>query len=508
MTISSTGPPAGGVNNEHHARVVVVGAGLSGIAAAVKLRRSGISDFVVLERADRVGGTWRDNTYPGCAVDIPAPVYSFSFRPNPDWSRNFPTQPELLAYIEDTVRELDLAGCLRLDTELVEAAWSDQRQRWVLTTTRGRFVAQHVIFASGLLTEPKIPNVPGLESFPGQMFHSARWDHGVDLAGKRVAVIGTGCSSVQIVPEIQPVVARLYVFQRTAAWVVPRLDMRFPAAVRGLFRRLPAAQRMFRRFLDLVLRVMAVVMRRASVARLLNPAGRWLIRRQVPDPALRRVLTPDFTIGCKRLLLSNTYLPALCRSNVELIPHALAEVAGGELVAADGTRAGVDVIVFGSGFELRHPPIASRIRCRDGRLLSEVWAKETPEAYRATTLPGLPNAYLLLGPNIVMYNSLLALAESQLEYVIDAIRTAQERGLAALEVKPEPFRSFNDELQHDLGPSVYNNGGCSSFYLDEHGRNFVSSPWSFGRLRRDLSRFDIENYDTVRAGAPGGPEDG
>ncbi|HET8681971.1 MAG TPA: NAD(P)/FAD-dependent oxidoreductase [Micromonosporaceae bacterium] len=509
MTISSTGRAAGDVSSEHHARVVVVGAGLSGIAAAVKLRRSGISDIVVLERADRVGGTWRDNTYPGCAVDIPAPVYSFSFRPNPDWSRNFPTQPELLAYIEDTVRQFDLAGCLRLDTELVEAAWSDERQRWVLATTRGRFVAQHVIFASGLLTEPRIPDVPGLDGFPGRMFHSARWDHGVDLAGKRVAVIGTGCSSVQIIPEIQPVVARLYVFQRTAAWVVPRLDMRFPAAVRRLFRRLPFAQRVFRRFLDLVvLRGMALVMRRASVARLLNPAGRWMIRRQVPDATLRRALTPDFTIGCKRLLLSNTYLPALCRSNVELVPSALAEVDGDELVAADGTRAGVDVIVFGSGFELRHPPIADRIRCRDGRLLSEVWAKDTPEAYRATTLPGLPNAYLLLGPNIVMYNSLLALAESQLEYVIDAIRTAQERGLAALEVRPEPFRSFNDELQRDLAPSVYNNGGCSSFYLDEHGRNFVSSPWSFARLRRDLSRFDIENYDTVRACAPGGPEDG
>lgn len=502
MTHPDAMPAPVAADAEQRVHVAVIGAGLSGIAAAVKLRRSGISDFVVLEKADRVGGTWRDNTYPGCAVDIPAPVYSFSFRPNPDWSRNFVSQPELLAYIEDTVAEFDLADRIRLSTELVEAAWCDQRRRWLLRTSDGRIVAQHVIFASGLLTEPKIPDIPGLDGFPGPAFHSARWNHGVDLAGKRVAVIGTGCSAVQIVPEIQPLAERLYVFQRTAAWVIPRLDFTFPAPVRRLFRRVPAVQRALRRACDGILRGMALAVRRAAVARLLTPAGRWVLRRQVPDAALRRQLTPDFTIGCKRLLLSNTYLPAVGRSNVELIPYALAEVRGNELVAADGTRVEADVIVFGSGFELRHPPIASRIRCRDGRLLSEHWSRHSPEAYRSTTIPGLPNGYLLLGPNIVMYNSLLALAESQLDYVIDAIQTAQRRHLDALEVRPQSVRSFNDELQRRLGPSVYNNGGCSSFYLDEHGRNFVTWPWSFRRFQRYLSRFDIDSYDVVpRVGA-------
>ncbi|MGW7003968.1 flavin-containing monooxygenase [Streptomyces sp. NPDC054933] len=489
--------PAG--TGEENAHVIVVGAGLSGIAAAVKLRRSGIIDFLVLEKADRVGGTWRENTYPGCAVDIPSPIYSFSFHPNPGWSRNFVNQPELLSYIEGTVEKFDLAGVIRFRTELIEAAWSEERSRWVMETTRGRFVAQHVIFASGLLHEPSVPVLPGLDSFPGEKFHSARWNHDVDLTGKRVAVIGTGCSAVQIVPEIQPLVQKLYVFQRTASWVLPRPDFELPGAVQMLFRHVPVTQRLFRCAWEVFLHTLALLMRRASVARVLHPVGRQVLMRQVPDPELRAKLTPDFTIGCKRLLLSNSYLPAMSQPNVELIPHALTEVDGAELVAANGERAEVDVIVFGSGFELRHPPIADRIRGRDGRLLSEVWSMASPEAYRATTLLSVPNGYLLLGPNIVMYTSLLKLAEVQLDYVVNAICTARARRIDTLEIRPEPFRAFNDEAQRALASSVYNNGGCSSFYLDEKGRNFVTWPWSARRLRNDLARFDIENYVTTPA---------
>ncbi|MGW2329591.1 flavin-containing monooxygenase [Streptomyces sp. NPDC001700] len=484
---------------EQQAHVIVIGAGLSGIAAAVKLRRGGITDFLVLEKADRVGGTWRENTYPGCAVDIPSSIYSFSFHPNPGWSRNFVGQPELLSYIEDTVEKFRLAPALRFGTELLEAAWSEERRRWVLDTSRGRFVAQHVIFASGLLHEPIVPSLPGLDGFPGDTFHSARWNHDVDLTGKRVAVIGTGCSAIQLVPEIQPHVRELYVFQRTAAWVIPRLDFRVPGPVRRLFRHVPVTQRLFRGVSDGFLKALALVMRRRSSARLLTPVGKGLLRRQVPDPELRAQLTPDFTVGCKRLLLSNTYLPALTRPNARLVPHALAGADGSELIAANGERVEVDVVVFGSGFEMRHPPIAERIRGRDGQLLSETWKAKSPEAYRATTLPALPNAYLLLGPNIVMYNSLLALAEAQLDYVVDAIRTARDRGIDAMEIRPEPFRSFNDEVQRGLASTVYNTGGCSSVYLDEKGKNFVTWPWSTKRLRNGLARFDIENYATTPA---------
>lgn len=495
------------MNDEPNYHVLVVGAGLSGIAAAVALRRAGITDFAVIERADRVGGTWRDNTYPGCGVDIPAPIYSFSFNPNPGWSRNFVSQPELLAYIDDTVAKFGLAEYLRLSTELLKAVWSDERQRWLVTTSRGRCTARHVIFAAGLLVEPSIPDVPGLPGFPGEVWHSARWRPDVELAGKRVAVIGTGCSGVQLVPEIQPLVRQLMVFQRTASWVIPRLDFPFPTALRALFRWLPGTQSVVRRLLGLFLTGLAFIMRNAKRARLLQPVGKLLLRLQVRDPELRAQLTPDFTIGCKRLLLSNTYLPAMSRPNVRLVPHALRAVDGPELIAADGTRTEADVIVFASGFELRHPPIAARIRGRDGKLLSETWKTGRPQAYRGTTLPGLPNAYLVLGPNVVMYNSLLALAEAQLRYVIDAIRTTDSRGATAFEVRPEAFRTHNEELQRELRSSVYNAGGCANFYLDEHGDNFVTSPWSIRRFRTELSRFDVENYDDLPPTGNGGGYD-
>ena len=490
-------PPATG-DEATHLRVVVVGAGLAGIAAAVKLKQAGITDYVVLEKADRVGGTWRENTYPGCGCDIPAPVYSFSFNPNPQWRKNFALQPEILAYINDTVDKFALQPKIRLSTELIEAAWSDERRRWVLDTTAGSYVAQHVIFAAGPITEPSIPAIPGIESFQGDVFHSARWDHELDLTGKKVAVIGTGASAVQFVPEIAPDVAQLHVFQRTPSWVVPRLDFPFPTAAQALFHRLPAVQRGLREAVDVILRTLSMLMRREQTARLLNSVGTALLKAQVPDTTLRAALTPDFTLGCKRLLLSNTYLPALSKPNVELIPHALVAVDEHGVLAADGTRREVDVIIFGTGFDVSHPPIASKIRCRDGQLLSDRWAV-SPEAYLATTVPDAPNSYMMLGPNILVYNSFLALAEAQLDYVIDALVTTERAGIEVIEIRDEPFRTFNEEVQAGLAPTVFNNGGCSSYYLDARGKNFAAWPFSTGSLRRRLSRFDLQNYHAVPA---------
>lgn len=475
-------------------KIIVVGAGLAGIAAAVKLEKAGITDFVVLEKSDRVGGTWRDNTYPGCGVDIPAPLYSFSFNPNPAWHQNFARQPEILTYIEDTVEKFDLKKFLRMQTELVEAVWSNERKRWVLETTQGTYVAQYMIFAAGPITEPSIPDVDGIDTFDGAVFHSARWNHGVDLTGKRVAVVGTGASAVQFVPEIQPEVAQLHLFQRTPSWIVPRLDVPFPGAVRSGFRKLPIVQRGLRAGIDVILRSINAMMRHERAARILNPIGLAWLKVQVSDPELRKQLTPDFTLGCKRLLLSNNYLPALSEPNVELIPNALAGVRGNTVIAADGTERDVDVIIFGTGFDVSHPPIAHRIRDMDGKLLSERWAV-SPEAYLATTTPRVPNAFIMLGPNILVYNSFLDLAESQLDYVIDAVTTLEQECAEVFEVGDRAFREFNTDLQKALTRTVFNNGGCSSYYLDAQGRNFTAWPWSTGRLRRDLSRFDIENYD-------------
>ncbi|KAA0017679.1 flavin-containing monooxygenase [Antrihabitans cavernicola] len=484
------------LGEEQEFRVVVVGAGLAGLAAAYRLEQAGITDFVVLEKADRVGGTWRDNTYPGCGVDIPAPLYSFSFNPNPAWEHNFALQPEILAYIDDTVNKFDLAKYLRLRTELIEAAWSNEHRRWILETDNGSYVAQYVIFAAGPITEPTIPDVDGLDDFEGDVFHSARWNHDVDLTGKRVAVVGTGASAVQFVPEIQPAVEQLHVFQRTASWVVPRLDIPFPGAVRSGFKHLPVTQTGLRTVTDGILRSISTMMRHERGARLLNPIGLAWLRLQVPDPELRAKLTPSFTLGCKRLLLSNSYLPALAMPNVELIPQALAGVGTRHVVAADGTEREVDVIIFGTGFDVSHPPIASRIRDMDGNLLGDRWA-DSPEAYLATTTPRVPNAFIMLGPNILVYNSFLGLAESQLDYVIDALRRLEQDGVEVFDVRDEPFRTFNDDVQKALGHTVFNKGGCSSYYLDAQGRNFTAWPWATGTLRRRLSRFDVDNYTTL-----------
>lgn len=493
-TVSLDGAPAADRGRSVDVQVLIVGAGLSGIAAAVKLRDAGITNLLVLERSHRVGGTWRDNTYPGCAVDIPSAVYSFSFRPNPRWRSNFARQDELLAYIEDTVEQFGLSEAISLGEEMLDASWDDAARVWQVRSTRGIRRARHLILACGILSEPVAPQVRGLESFPGPVFHSARWDHDVDLAGRRVAVVGTGCSAVQLIPEIQPRVGHLTVFQRTPAWVVPRLDFPIPGWLRRMFERVPFTQRAFRGASGSVLLALALLMRRPATARLLQPAGLLLLRRQVRDPRLRRDLTPRFTIGCKRLLLSNTYLPAMGRSNVTLVPQALSRVEGDRLVAADGTTTRADVLVLGSGFELRHPPFAARVRGRGGVLLAERWGPTSPRAFAGTTMPGFPNAYLLLGPNLVQYDSLLTLAELQIDYVIEAVRTMHRRGIAVTEVTESACAAYNRGVQRALATTVYNRGGCSNFYLDEHGTNFVSWPWSRRRLARRLAEFDLGDY--------------
>ncbi|GGC52287.1 NAD(P)/FAD-dependent oxidoreductase [Hoyosella rhizosphaerae] len=477
-------------------RVVVVGAGLAGIAAAIKLERAGIDDVVVLEKADRVGGTWRDNTYPGCGCDIPSNVYSFTFNPNPDWNSTFALQPDILEYVEATAEKFDVYRKIRFRTEVTEARWDSEARRWLIDTTNGSFQSQFAVFAGGPITEPKLPDVPGIGTFTGDIFHSARWNHDLDLSGKRVAVIGTGASAVQFVPEIQPVVSQMYVFQRTASWVIPRVDMPVPGLLKSVFRKAPATQRGMRHGLDGILRLLTLAMRHEAAAKRLNIIGTSFLRAQVKDPELRKHLTPKFSLGCKRLLISNEFLPALTKPNVELVPHALQSVGEHSVTAADGTTCEVDVIIFGTGFDVSHPPISRHIRGEDGTMLSDAWTA-SPEAYLGTTTVNVPNAFIMLGPNLLVYNSFLGIAEDQMNYVIDAITKADKYGVEVLSLKPEVLREFNDDIQEALQHTVFNHGGCSSYYLDENGKNFAAWPYSTTLMRKRLSEFDIESYDTV-----------
>lgn len=478
--------------------VVVIGAGLSGVATAVQLRQAGVEDFVVLEKSDRVGGTWRDNTYPGCGCDVPSVLYSYSFAPNPDWSRLFAGRREIQAYVERTAERFGVYDHLRLDTEVLEAAWSDDERRWLVKTADTLYAARFLVCAAGPLTEPALPDVPGIDTFGGEVFHSARWDHDVDLSGKRVAVVGTGASAVQFVPEIQPHVAELHLLQRTPSWVVPQPDVPISAPARALFRRAPVTQRLVRGAVDRILEGLTFALRHPALLRGLEPLGRAMLRAQVGDPELRAALTPDFTLGCKRLLLSNSYYRSLTRPNVSVIPHALTSVGEDHVVAADGTRRDVDVIIFGTGFDVSHPPIAARVRRGDGRTFAETWLA-SPEAYLGTTVSGVPNAFVLLGPNLLVYSSFIGIAEAQIGYVVDALEQMERAGAEVFDLRGEVQRDHNARVQRDLQRTVFNAGGCKSYYLDEHGRNFAAWPWSIAELRRRLARFDLDSYDTLPA---------
>ncbi|GGR24827.1 NAD(P)/FAD-dependent oxidoreductase [Streptomyces netropsis] len=492
-----------------HVRVAVIGAGFGGLGAAVRLRREGVTDFVVLERADGVGGTWRDNTYPGCACDVPSHLYSFSFAPNPDWPRAFSGQSHIRAYLERVADTFGLRPHLRFGAEVRSMRWDADELRWEIDTAAGPLTADVVVSATGPLSDPKIPDVPGLGTFPGKVFHSSRWDHGYDLRGKRVAMIGTGASAAQIVPAVQPDVERLTLFQRTPPWVLPRFDRRITAAERWLHTHVPAT-RAARRGLLWGVRELQVGLftKRPNQLGLVESLAKAHLRRAVKDPALRARLTPDYRIGCKRVLLSNDYYPALARPNVDVVASGLAEVRGSTLVAADGTETEADAIVFGTGFHVTDMPIADRVTGADGITLAESW-KDGMKALRGTSAAGFPNFLTLIGPNTGLGNSsLILIVEAQLNYLADYLRQLDTLGgRAALDARPSAVNAWARMIRTRMERTVWNSGGCDSWYLDEHGHNTTLWPGTTAEFRKVTRRVDLAEYRLLRMPrrAPGAP---
>jgi cation diffusion facilitator CzcD-associated flavoprotein CzcO len=481
---------------------IVVGAGFAGIGAAIKLEQAGFGDFAVLEKSDNVGGTWRDNTYPGCACDVPSALYSFSFAQNPNWSRAFAEQPEIQEYLERTASDHGVTRRIHFRTEVRDARWDADGQRWRLDTSAGPYSARVLIAGAGPLHEPNLPDLPGLDSFEGNAFHSARWDHDYDPAGKRVAVLGTGSSAIQFVPEIQPKVEHLYLFQRTAPWVLPKPDRRISKVERALYRRLPLTQRALRGAIYNTQELIQLAQRRPAV---MNRVGKLMIRhmhRQVKDPALREALTPNFTLGCKRMLLSNTYYRALTQPNATVVPHGVTEIRPNGVVGADGVEREVDAIIFGTGFHVTDPPIAARVRGADGRSVADVW-QGSPRAYLGTTVAGFPNYFILIGPNTGNgHSSAIVLIEAQLEYILDAMRTMRARRAATVEVRRDVQAAYNERVQEALSNTVWNAGGCKSYYLDRNGSNSTIYPWTTIDLRRRTSKFDARDYVLRGAAVP------
>ncbi len=486
--------------SRHH-EVIVVGAGISGIGAVIRLQQMGIADVVVLEKGDSLGGTWRDNTYPGCACDVPSALYSYSFAPNGDWSRLFAGQNEIREYIERTADAHGVHARVRFGTEMLRAQWDEATRRWTLETSNGTYTADAVIAAAGPWNQPLIPDIPGLDGFTGEVFHSSRWNHDYDLTGKRVAVVGTGASAVQFVPEIAPRVGRLHLYQRTAQWVLPKPDTALPAAVRTTLTALPGALKALRRIEYGIMEALGVGFRNPWMLRVIQQIGRLQLRTQVRDPELRRALTPDYTLGCKRLLMSNTYYPALGRPNVEVHDNAVRSVRGNVVVGADGVEREVDAIIFGTGFHILDMPIAGRVFDGQGRSLDDHW-KGSPQAYLGTTVAGFPNAFVLLGPALgTGHTSAFMILEAQLNYLTAAIAAARAAGWTRMEPRPEVQAAFNAEVQEALATTVYNAGGCHSYFLDVNGRNSFNWPWSTGRMRERLRHFDEAAYLTSTGSA-------
>ncbi len=477
------------------ANVVIVGAGFSGIAMAIRLKQQGMNDFLILERAEDVGGTWHYNTYPGCMCDVPSHLYSLSFAPNPGWSHTYSPQEEIREYLRKCADEFGLRAHLRTGVEIRAANWREAEQQWEIETSAGVFTAQVLVSCMGPLTEPMVPDIPGLESFEGKVMHSARWDHDYELKGKRVASIGTGASAIQYVPEISPDLERLYVFQRTAPWVMPHSDRPITEIERALYRRVPAAQRLVRGavYAGRELLVFGFA-KKPRLMRVLAKLARSHMRKQISDPQLLEKVTPDYTIGCKRLLPSNRWYPALQQPNVELVTGALREVRGRSVIDANGVEREVDTIIFGTGFHVTDTPYANQVRGREDKLLSEVW-KGSPRAYLGTSVPGFPNLFVLLGPNTGLgHSSMLYMIESQVEHVLQAIQTMHRRGATTIEVRPQAHAEFNREVDSRMQGTVWDTGGCSSFYIDHTGRNATLWPdWTW-RFRQRTRHLDADAY--------------
>ena len=477
---------------------LIVGAGIAGIGLGHQLRRAGLHNFVILERSNRPGGTWRENRYPGAACDVPSHLYSYSFAPNPDWSRLFAPQPEILAYVERCAHAFGLMPHLRLRSAVQRARWDADAARWRVETSTGeRYDARHLVSCAGhALSRPVYPDAEGRERFAGVQMHSSAWNDQVDLRGKRVAVVGTGASAIQIVPSIAERVGQLYVLQRTAGWLIPRPDVAMPPAVRRLFAVAPWTQKLVRGAIYSYMEAYAAgYVFEPRLLAIRERSALAYLREEIPDPELRRALTPTHRAGCKRILISSDYYAALRRPNVTLVPEGLRALDEQAVVTAGGRRLEVDVVIHATGFETAEASPPFELVGRDGLTLADAW-REGISAYLGTAIPGFPNLFLLLGPNSGLgHSSMIYMMESQFAYIVDALSRAHREGWRWFDVRPDVTRRYNDWIQARLARSVWNTGGCESWYLTRTGRNTTVWPGFTFEFRHRLRRFDPASYE-------------
>ncbi|RXJ73716.1 cyclohexanone monooxygenase [Veronia nyctiphanis] len=477
---------------------LIIGSGISGIGAAIRLQNAGMTDFVILEKFSDIGGTWRDNTYPGCECDVPSALYSYSFEPNPAWSRIFAGQKEILGYVQNTVKKHNVRDFIQFNVEVQKGEWNEEETCWWVHTSEGLYKANKVISCVGYLHEPIIPNLPGLNSFKGEVFHSSRWQHDVDLTGKRVAVVGTGASAIQFVPKIQNKVSELHIFQRSPQWILPKTNLRVPKFAQMLLAVKPLYSA-FRGMLYSGMELFGIGFRRPAILKQIQRIAKFNINRHIKDPELRKKVTPSYIMGCKRVLLSNEYYPAIAKSNVDVIHSGVKEIRGNTVVGTNGEEREVDVIILGTGFYVSDLPVADKITGASGKTLADIW-QGSPEAYRGTTCTDFPNCFVILGPNLAIgHNSAFIVIEAQLNYVMGALEEMRNNEIDRLEVSASIQKAYNEKVQHDLQKTVWNTGGCTSYYLDANGKNSIGFPWSTLKMKQLLNHFDSQAYRLTKS---------
>ena len=493
--------------------VAIIGAGISGLGMGAALRHAGIEDFVILERAGDIGGTWRDNTYPGIAVDIPTFAYQFSYAMKPDWSRFFARGDEVKGYVDEFAAEHGVLDKIRFHSEALSRTWDEGNHLWRLETPSGEVTARFVVSAIGAFVDPKPVEIEGLDEFEGKVIHSARWDHDYDLAGKRVAIIGTGASAVQIVPRIAREVGRLDVYQRTPIWISPKFDPRIPAWLQGVFRRVPLTQRFAygacSAIVEFLLNFMVVNYRRFPFG--VNGAEancrRW-VRRQVHDPELQRKLTPDYGLGCKRPSISNSYLSTFNRDNVELVTDPIERFTAGGIRTENGGEHEIDAVVLATGFRLASDPENYRrtpVRGRDGFDLATHYERNRLKSYEGVSMPGLPNHFMIFGPHGFIGASWHVLVQTSSRHIVRVLEECRRRSATAVEVTPEATERFFAMVDKRLAGSLWFSGNCAtanSYYFDQHGDTPYLRPTSSWQARRAAARFPLDDYRYARLDEP------
>ena len=482
-------------------QVGIIGAGFAGLIAALRLQQSGRNSFVIFERAHDVGGTWRDNVYPGCACDVPSHLYSIATEPNPNWSRMYSAQAEIWEYMRNVVRKNRLESHIRYNSDIVRCEFMEQAGVWKVLDQQGRATTVRMLIAGlGPLNRAKLPELKGLETFQGKVQHSAQWDKSYSLKGKRVAVIGTGASAVQIVPTIAPEVKQLIVFQRTPAWVGDRFDFVIPKLLRGLLQKLPRLHRALRGGLYRLLEWRGkMFIGNERIHHLFMKLSLQKLKKEVRDPEVRRKLTPNYKMGCKRILVSDDYWPAFNRANVYLETASIAEITRAGIRTHEGKEHEVEVIVFATGFEVADATsLTMKIIGRNGRDLFEGWRRTSMEAYKGGMITGFPNFAYLLGPNSGLgHNSVLLVIEMQMNYVIDYLALLEKKGeKAALDLQPHVQRAYNDELQRLMADTVWMSG-CKAWYANAQGKVTALYPRLLEQFRRENERVKEKDYEMV-----------